>query len=261
MRYLWLSGVVLLIVAAVALPQQAPPAGQPNDPNRVRLDEVLVSWEKSMAGVKSVLAFCTRTNVDKVYQTTEVFEGTVKLVKAPQPGQTWRASFEMIKKGRPEVYEKFIYTGSFLYEYAPQSKVIRVHELPPPKPGQVADDNLLALLFGMKAPDLKKRYQLTYVPPPANDKWYYYVKILPVETADKAEFTEARVVLMIKDSMPRQLWFQQPNGNETTWDITKVVNGADIRLTEFATPALPASDWRFVRVPRETPARVIRQNQ
>lgn len=258
MRQSWLVLTTLLFVTAAVLAQQAPPAAV--EPAR-NLDDVLTNWEKAMTGIRSLIAFCTRTAVDKVYQSTEVYEGTAKFVKAAQPGQPSKASLEMIKKGRPDVFEKYIYTGPALYEYQPGSKVIRIHELPPPKPGQVADDSFVSFLFGMKAAEARKRYNLTLVPPPANDKWYAYIKIQPIQAADKADFTEARLVLTIKDFMPRQLWFQQPNGNETTWDFTRVINGADIRPSDFDRPPLPAADWRWVQVPRETPARVIRQNQ
>jgi hypothetical protein len=107
--------------------------------------------------------------------------------------------------------------------------VIRIHQLPPPKPGQVADDNFLSFLFGMRAAEAKSRYQLTYVPPGPDDKWYYYIKIQPIHPADKHEFTEARLALNNKTFLPAQVWFQEPNGNEVTWDFTKVINGADIR--------------------------------
>jgi TIGR03009 family protein len=259
MRNSWWAILVLVVIGSALTAQPAAPPAP--DPNAAKLDEVLGKWEKAMTEVQSLLAFCNRTSIDKVFQTTEVFEGTAKFVKSAQPGHSSRASLEMRKKNRPEIYEKYICTGTYLYEYAPQNKVIRIHELPAPKPGQVADDNFLSFLFGMKAAEAKRRYQLTYVPPAANDKWYYYLKIVPVAVADKADFTEARLVLSNSTFLPRQLWFRQSNGNEVTWDFPKVINGAEIRLTEFATPALPAADWRFVRVPRETPARVIRQNQ
>ncbi len=255
MRAKWLAVPAILMISAVLLAQQAAqiPAGD-------KLDQLLANWEKSMTAVQSLLAYCTRTTTDKVFQSTEVFEGMAKFVKSGQAGQSSRASLEMKKKGRPEIYEKFICTGTFLYEFSPQTKVIRIHELPPPKVGQLADDNFLSFLFGMKSADAKKRYKLTYVAPPADDKWYSYVKIEPIEIADKADFTEAQLVLNNSTYLPRRLWFRQSNGNEVQWDFPKMISGADIRATEFAQPALPAADWKYVRVPRETGPRVVRPN-
>jgi TIGR03009 family protein len=258
-HYLALATVV---VSSAMLSAQAPPAGQPLDPANNKLDEVLLKWEKAMTTIESLQVQIVQTRVDKVFGgAPEVYEGTAKYVKSTQRGQSSRASLDLHLKNRPEVYERFICTGTYLYEFAPKNKVIRIHDMPAAKDGQIADDNFLSFLFGMKAADAKKRYVLTYVPPNANDKWYYYVKVQPIAPADKAEFTEARLVISNSTFLPRQLWFQQPNQNETTWDFPKVVNGADIRVTEFAQPTLPAG-WRFERVPaqtRETP-RIIRQS-
>jgi TIGR03009 family protein len=260
MRTHWLTSAAFLVLAVPLLAQQ--PAAPPVlDPARNKLDEVLLNWEKSMTGVQSLLVVINRTNIEKVYQVTEVFEGSAKFVKSNQRGQTSRASMKLIKKGRPDIYEQYICSGTFLYEFAPLDKVIRIHELPPPKDGQVADDNFLSFLFGMKAVDAKARYKLTYVPPLQNDKWYYYLKVEPIAAADMADFTEARLTLSNSTFLPRQLWFRQPNGNEVTWDFPKVVNGADIPLSEFAQPALPAADWKYVRVPRENAPRVVRPKQ
>jgi len=254
-----------VLMAATAFVSAQQPAAQ-SAQNLLKLDEVLLQWEKAMTGIESLEVVCNRTAVDKVFQTTEVYEGKAKFLKGLR-GQSSRASLEMHKrkdpgrKNEPDVYEKYICTGTFVYVYAPNEKVIRIHELPAPKPGQVADDNFLSFLFGMKAVDAKKRYKLTYVPPLPNDKWYHYVKVESIGLPDKADFTEARLTLWADRGLPRQLWFRQPNGNEVTWDFPRVTNGADIRAIEFAQPALPAADWRYVRVPAEVPPRVIRPNR
>jgi len=106
----------------------------------------------------------------------------------------------------------------------------------------------------MKAADAKARYQLTYVPAPATDKWYHYVRIIPKSAADRADFTEARLVLSASTFLPRQLWFQAAQRNEVTWDFPKVDNGAQLRATDFGQPALPPG-WQFMLVPvRPRPA-------
>ena len=103
----------------------------------------------------------------------------------------------------------------------------------------------------MKAADAKKRYKLTYVPaPPAQAKWYHFLKIEAVSSADKADFSEARLVLMADTFLPRQVWYRDPTGNEVTWDLSKVVNNAQIPVDTFAPPQLPAG-WQFFKVPRQ----------
>jgi TIGR03009 family protein len=256
MRYFGLTLAGVLLAASAGRAQQAPaaPAANPN-----RLDLLLLSWERQMTGIQTIVAQCTRISTDKTFQVTDIYEGTAKYMKPNL------AMLEMQKKGKPQVFEKYICTGSFLYEYVPPDKVIRVHELPPPKPGQVADDNFLSFLFGMKAEEARRRYELLLV---KEDQWYMYIEILPRFPADKADFSKARLVLNQNTFLPRELWFEQPNGNEVKWDIPKIEAGAALNRAEFTSPNLPAG-WKMVQVPRgaegsskpNVPPRIVRPNQ
>jgi TIGR03009 family protein len=245
-----------------APPQQQAPATPPPsaalDPAHNPLDALLVRWEERMTQVQTIIAHCTRTSVDKTFNTADVYEGAAKYMKPNL------AMLEMQKKGKPQVFEKYVCTGTYLYEFVPAEKVIRVHELPPPKPGQVSDDNFLSFLFGMRAAEAKRRYDLKLV---KQDQWYYYIEILPRFPADKADFQKARLVLTSSTFLPRELWFEQPNGNEVKWDMPKVESGADLRRTDFTSPATPPG-WNLVRVPRNSeasatnvPPRVVRPKQ
>lgn len=244
---------ILGLTIAAGLFAQAPPPPTPGTPNKV--DEILFQWEKTMSGVSSLIVYCNRTTLDKTYGTTDVFEGTAKFLKSSIPGQTSRASLEMFKKGRPEVFEKYVFSGNFLYEFSPGTKTIRAHDLPPSKNGQISDDNFLSFVTGMKAVDARMRYQITLV---GQDQHYHYLVIQPRQDADKADFTEARLVLMRHNHMPRQLWFRQPNSNEITWDFPKVESPADLRPEQFAQPAVPPG-WKMER-PQLPPASKIRNN-
>jgi len=260
MRWLMWSTLIVLAVGGPVRaqnPAQTPviPAPQQTDP---QVDAVLNNWEKAMTGVQSLHAACVRTKLDRVFQTTEVFEGSAKYLRGAA-GQTSRAALELVKKNQTQVFEKYLCTGNFLYEWSPANKVIRVHQLPQPKPGQIADDNFLSFLFGMKAAEAKARYQITYVPPQANDKWYQYLEIQPRAAADKADFSKARLVLLQSNYLPRQLWFLQPNGDEVTWDFPAVASPAKIGVADFAHPQLPQG-WQFVQVPVQTQPRVMRNS-
>jgi TIGR03009 family protein len=232
------------------------PAAQPGlDPARNRLDALLLTWEQKMTGVQTILAQVTRTSVDKTFQVVEVYQGTAKYMKPNL------AMLDMKKKGKEEVFEKYICTGTFLYEYAPQDKEIRVHELPSPKPGQVSDDSFLSFLFGMRAEEAKRRYELRLVKGPPEDQWYYYIEILPRYDQDKQDFKRARLVLMASTFLPRELWFEQPNGNEVKWDIPKIESAVQLNRSEFVSPQAPPG-WQVKRMPKaNTGPRVIRPNQ
>jgi TIGR03009 family protein len=215
----------LLLANALAMAQPGAPPRAPNA-GVGQLDTVLGGWDKSLASVRSVHAACQRTTLDKVFQSKEVFTGSVTYLKTP--GQGIRASLELRKQTAQgpssTIFEKYIYTGSQLYEYAPATKVIRIHDLPPSGPGQIGDDNFLSLVFGMKAQEAMKRYDLTLTTGAADlvtvtpsDKYYYYVRVQAKYAHDKADFTTARLVLWRNTFLPKQVWFLQPNGNQMTW--------------------------------------------
>lgn len=242
-----------LIVAASAAGQQPPGPGP--DPRRNELDALLLQWENAMRSVQTISAECTRTSVDKTFQNTEVFTGTAKYLKPNL------AMLEMQKQGNPQAFEKYIVTGTYVYEYAPQNKEIRVHEMPPPKPGQVADDSFLSFLFGIRAEEARRRYDLRLA---KADEWYYYIEISPRFPADKQDFHRARLVLNKGTFLPRELWFEQANANEVRWDIPRIQSGVALNRQDFTEPAVPTG-WRIVRVPRpndlqrgELPPRVVR---
>jgi TIGR03009 family protein len=153
---------------------------------------------------------------------------------------------EMKVDGKNDLAEKVIYTGTHLYQFVPAQKEIRRYELPPRKPGQVADDNFLTFLFGMKVDEARKRYELTLI---KEDRWYVYIDVTPRLPADQATFTRARVVLNRDSYLPRQLWFEHGIANEVTWDIPRVQTGVAVDRRVFEAPT-PPRGWKLVTTPR-----------
>ncbi len=244
-----LALLLLPVFAAAQTPAPAPTKEQ-------MLDYVLRAWEQSMTQLNSFALDVRRTTTDKTFGGVEAYDGWAKFLKSGG-GQPSRALLYMEKKGDKTKYEKFLYTGTYLYEYVPATKVLRVHDVPQPKAGQPGiEDNILGLLFGMKADDAKRRYQMTWVPDPKhNNKFYHYLQILPRTPQDKADFTEARLVLTAGTFLPRQVWYHQPNGNEVTWDFDKVNVNVKIALDTFAPPQTLEKGWRVERIqPTAAPA-------
>lgn len=249
---------LLVLVAFVALAALVRAQGTPPPPPAIdpKLAAVLKGWEGGMGAVKSMAVDLVRTRLDKTFGGTEVYEGKALFLRSDSATLPSRASLDLKLKGKPEVFERYIFTGTYLYEFRPSAKVIAVHELPPPKPGAVADDNIVSFIFGMKAEDVVKRYEMTLTPPPPKDEWYHYLKIVPRFAADKAEFSEAQLVLLRASSLPRRFWFRQPNGDEITWDFARVDPTAVIPVAAFAMPALPAG-WKWERQ-KDLAPRVLR---
>jgi TIGR03009 family protein len=251
MRYSWLALGALLACQALGraqAPAQAPPgapvtpaAPVPLDPARNPLDAVLVNWEAAMKRVDTLQApQCSRVEVDKTFQLTKTYLGIAKYMR-PNMGLLY-----MSRKDKPELFEEIVVNGSTLYQYVPLQKEIRAHHLPSIKTG-MADDSFLSFLFGMKALDAKARYDLKLL---STDQYYYYVGVTPRRDEDKADFRIARLVLNKDSLMPRQLWFEQPNGNTITWDFPKIESGLRLNPAEFAKPPVPAG-WKMVEVPAQ----------
>lgn len=245
------------LVCGAALAAQQPPQPPPQpapQPAPSPLDQVLANWERAMSGMNSFVVQCTLTTLDKTFQSNDVYEGSAKYLKPD------RASLELRHKIKADRWKRWICSGTDFFDFVPGEKIVRQHKLQA-RAGQGLDGNFLSFVLGMKADEAKKRYQLTLAPPPKGDTWYHYIDVLPRDPRDKADFARARLVLLAKTYLPRQLWFEEPNGNEQTWDFPQVHPNVALRPEEFAAPALPA-DWRIVPVTVDTaPPRVIRQQQ
>jgi TIGR03009 family protein len=222
---------------------QTPPENKESllDPSQP-LDRYLMRWEDEMKKVQSLAAECVRDEKNKTFNTEQRFIGRAYYMKPNF------AILHMQKKDKPQEYEKFICTGTYLYQFLPAQQEIRVHQLPTPKPGQVADDSFLSFMFGMKAEEAKRRYDLKMTKETPD---YIYIEITPRFPQDKADFARARLVLNKDSFLPRQLWFEQPNKDEVLWDIPRLDNKANLKREDFAPPATPQG-WKLVQQPRVT---------
>lgn len=255
---LGLSGLVFLCLPMAGFGQA--PAPLPVNPGSgpAPLDGYLQRWEQEMQKVQTLVAQLRLVEKDKTFQTASTSLGVAKYMKAGSGNQVLNlALLELRKETRNQPDRKFICTGAYLYEMNFDQKVIRAFELPKPKPGQVADDNFLSFLFGMKARDAKARYDLKLA---KEDQWYAYVEIVPRTPQDRADFQKARVVLNRTNFLPRQLWFEKSNGDEVTWDLPRLEPGTPVDRREFDPPGLPQG-WRVLEetikpgvAPSPTPA-------
>ena len=101
----------------------------------------------------------------------------------------------------------------------------------------------------MRAEEAKRRYVLNLA---REDRYYIYVDVTPRFPADRADFQRARLVLNKDNFLPRQLWFEHPNGNEVTWDIPALKTGVPLDRRAFDAPR-PPKDWKLVPVSRNNP--------
>jgi TIGR03009 family protein len=246
MRHYSLALLGLMGLAAGAIAQQAPPPKSANGTPE-QLNGELAKWESEMRAVKSISAECSRTDVNRVRSSTTHVSGYVRCLKVEAGGKVDKlALVYMSEKDRngkevPNAYEKFICTGNQVYWFSPREQTIYVKKLG----AKPADDSFLDFLFQLKAAAMLKRYEMTLVMPTGRpDPNYVYIDLKPRLGADKVEFQRARLVLYRRDYLPAQLWFEEPNGNHHTWNLSKVkANDAGVKATDFVAPDKPAG-WK-----------------
>lgn len=213
------------------------------------LDQILRGWEKSMTDLRSFVTKVDRESLDKALQTKDQYKGFALFLKANIKDDQSRARLRLEKLGKTDIFEEYICTGTYLYEYVPAQKVVRIHDMPQNKKGG-QQESFLSFLFGMGAEQAKARYDMRPVSAKVPDQFYHYLRIKPKTDADKNDFSEARLSLLKSNYLPAQIWYLQPNGNEITWNFTELQVDKDIPLAWFQ-PDVPKG-WRVERAPQKS---------
>src|SRR5215831_15596667 len=189
MRSRVLVVAVLFATAAGAGAQTTPagksapaPAGAAAD---ARLDGYLLRWEQKMRDIKTLAAVIARIDKDKAFGVTTKYVGAAQYMRSGAGSTVLnQALLELKQEGKAEVADKFVCTGTYLYQFLPAQKEVRYYKMPKPEPGQVADDSFLGFLFGMKAQEAKRRYVLSLF---KEDAYYVYIDVSPRFPADRAD--------------------------------------------------------------------------
>ncbi|HEX3314303.1 MAG TPA: TIGR03009 domain-containing protein [Gemmataceae bacterium] len=228
-------GIVVCLASTLA---QAPVPAVPASAE-ARLDQILNFWEQVTRQVTAFEAVCHRTRTSARFGTTEKYEGNLRLLKA-DPDLLY-ASLEMHRKEEGANFEKLILNDRGLWAYDSAAKVINLLELP--KRVGIFDSTPIALVCGMKAVDVKKRFEIQLR---GEDPNYFYLEISPRTAGDKANFVKIRLTLTRATYLPRQLWWQQPNQDEVLFDLPRVDARANhLRPGDFASPQPPPPGWRI----------------
>jgi TIGR03009 family protein len=249
-----------LVLAGPATRAQAPQQAPAPAPNPAALDNYLLRWEQEMLKVQTLSAQIVQVRKDKTFNTATKLVGWAAYMKdGAGPSAINLAAMALAPEGKDvtrEFQEKYVCTGTFIYQFVPSQKEVKVYELPRPKPGQVADEGFLAFMFGMRATEARRRYDLQMA---KEDQYYVFVDIVPRFPADKADFQRARLVLSKDTFLPRQLWFLSANGDEVLWDIPRSGSGVRLDRRLFDKPQAPPG-WRVTAMQKaaETQPRVIR---
>jgi TIGR03009 family protein len=237
MRKLISCGFVFVLLLSSARAQDAKPD----------LDKVLRDWEKTMTGLSTFQCQVERKSRDRAFGVDEEFKGSAMFAKPAKNGAGNQALLRLEKKDNNKVFEQYIFTAGELYEFVPSAQVVRIHQLPKAGQMMLPQDNLVSFLFGIGAAQAKASYDMKLEEIPAEDaKHYYSIRIKPKNAQARGEFIDARLVLYRSNNMPAQIWYVQPNKNETTWNFTKVNINPPLAPNTFA-PDMKG--WQVQRVP------------
>ncbi|MBP3956838.1 TIGR03009 domain-containing protein [Gemmata sp. G18] len=224
--------------AVPGAPVAPPPAAQPKaDP---KLDAYLLEWEKKMAGVINFRTEVTLARTDAVFKKTTTFGGPDSVVLCMKPNY---AVLRLNNTGDPTKtdYEAYICDGKAVYAYNGVAKTITAFKIP--KAGAGVDNLMIDFLSGMKAKDVKERFDIALF---KTDENYIYLDIKPLLGKDQREFKHLRLALYGPGAntakfayLPAQVYMLKPNDDVEVWKFAN---------TQVDIPGVEAKHFQFVDI-------------
>jgi TIGR03009 family protein len=266
MRFLTLAALLLAAVTVHAQSPTAPPAAPAmSERNKQYLDAFLDFWEKRMAKVEGLKTDIVLTEAEGgPAKNKTVYAGEAALLK---PNFAKMKLVDQAASSNSKKWRHFAADGEFLWEYDYGKKIARVQQLP--KEG-IRDNTAIAILFGMKAADAKKRFDLSIDVDDAErySDFYLHIRILPKTKEDMQEFKKAELVLWKNNKdpkyadlwmLPARLWFQNTNGDMVTWEFQKMSTQAKLGKADFKAPSFPDKEWKseWSKPPAPTVSRTV----
>jgi TIGR03009 family protein len=200
------------------------------EPATDRSEMLLKAVEQRMKDVESFYAKCERVDIHPLTKKEVKLVGEIAWQRPNKAKLDLSFSDETDKPDAQKTrLERFIADGRKLYEYNAANKVIVVHELP-----KDAEQNLLvSFMKGMKAEELRKRFDIEYFEASEKRKeWYAVLRFDPKTPADKQDFQFIEVAVWLKNPnkenepdiahIPWHIRYVQPNGGEVRFRFTSI---------------------------------------
>jgi TIGR03009 family protein len=228
----------------------AEPAAQAPDK---RITQLVQRWAIDAVQTASLWVKIQQTRTNPVFRNAppEIREGEAKFMKLADG--SFGARIELANPQDPNDFERFIYTGTHLYQLRSREKVVNVVPLGPQQASSAPEDSPLGFLYGMSAESAWKRYKIAVT---KEYDGYLHVQITPNFARDQQEFTRAELAIVNRDQpkipkdMPKYISFVEPNNVQVTWYIDELRRNAGNRVQakDFAPPAVPPG-WQKVVQP------------
>jgi TIGR03009 family protein len=256
------TALLAAALAASAQPPVAPPGvpGSPPPPAVLpaaqpdpKLDAHLKEWEKRMGGVINYSADIELVRTDAVFKKERKYGGGPKNNSRVLCMKPNLAILRLENATNPVDYEAFICTGQHVYEYSGLQKTVTEYTLAPGAGPGASDNLMLDFLSGMKAEDVKKRFNITLF---KEDQYYVYLDIKPILPKDQQEFTHVRFALYGPATkfayLPAHVWMMKPSQDTELWKFTNPQT--DLQgITKDVFKYTPVPGWEFKRAPAGPP--------
>lgn len=241
---------------------QAPFTLAPQD--EAVLDRVLTDWQNLSGSVKTFEAKFSRWDYDGVF-------GAANPGEQPKPKRVvdGKLKYAAPDKGLYELddaSEKWVCTGTSVFEFRADLKQVREHTLPPQMQGQAISDGPMPFVFGVEAAKMRARYWMRIVTPQDQQADKVWLEVFPKYAKDAANFERMYVVLSfahqngtVTKLEPYALNMYLPNGKDRTvyqfreMKPNGVINNFNAFLNVFVRPTTPFG-WQHVLMDEQGPA-------
>ena len=194
----------------------APPPASPKD--QERLEQILRGYDKRLSTLKGIRYRFKRTEIDATFNTRTIFSGEVVLNNP----DLFRVE---ARDDKGKLVELFVWTGKAVYQAYFRENETHVTDVSQTSVPRASD---AAKQLNLWMPWLWKALTGTYVGlPSAEAKTLFYIR-LEKEDKDSINLTllprttscdRMRVVLDRQTFRIRQIWSENANGGEVSWDF------------------------------------------
>lgn len=227
----------------------------PLDPELIA---VLREWEQKSSQIRSIKGKHTRYVYNHVFETEKRAEGKF-YIEMPDKGRIDligvdlkklkkedKESKRIGKSGNPfrvesDRSQKWICNGDEVLMVNDEEKSFSIIPLSDEMRGENMIDTELPFLFGMKAADAVKRYQLALLQ--SKEPNQHAILVTPRFDKDKRNYKVAKITLDKKYFLPRTVAMQAPTGGEETHYVFDIqdVNGRNplVKVSDFFTDKDP----------------------
>jgi len=203
------------------------------EPLAPELEQILIEWEQESAKIKTLVGEHERIVYNSVFEVEKVAAGKFFYdspdkgridIKGLEPKEGAVSKKTNPKTGQPYRLEadqetRWICTGKEIMNINDAEKSFEMFPLPEELQGTNIIHGPLPFLFGMKADEAKRRFEVAYVAendPRKNNEKVVWLTAKPRQDADKENFQLATIILDRKRYLPLAVKLLDPSGNLET---------------------------------------------